>query len=54
MDGEEVIIIGGATIGGWAAVTDNAILDRLKPDAKTNVSNKSLFYSTVQVIIGLQ
>jgi hypothetical protein len=42
MDGEEVIIIGGATIGGWAAVTDNAILDRLKPDAKTSVRVASL------------
>ena len=30
-------MIGGVTLGGWSAVTDSAILDRLKAAAKTNV-----------------
>jgi hypothetical protein len=39
---EQVRLVGGVTLGGWSAVTESAVLNRLKTDAKTNVKVASL------------
>jgi len=51
-NGEEVRLIGGATIGGWSKVSDPTILNRLKDTAKANVGLKveSIRSSNLQLL----